>query len=81
MSQSVVLRDLAELARYKDDFAGGPEATVATPVATPPPVLDDQPDQLVQAILRSGRELQRLGEQDAAARREAETVLEQHRRL
>ncbi|MGE3073940.1 MAG: hypothetical protein AB7N24_11825 [Dehalococcoidia bacterium] len=81
MSQSIVLRDLAELARYKGEFAGDPEPTVATPVAPPPPVLDDQPDQLVQAILRSARELQRLSEQDTAARREAETILEQHRRL
>ncbi|MCK6563606.1 MAG: hypothetical protein L6Q80_02520 [Dehalococcoidia bacterium] len=81
MSQPVVLRDLAELARYQDEFASDPDPTVATPVAPPPPVIDDQPDQLVQAILRSARELQRLSEQDAAARREAETVLEQHRRL
>ncbi len=81
MSQSVVLRDLAELARYKGEFASDPEPTIATPVAPPPPALDDQPDQLVQAILRSARELQRLSEQDGAARREAETVLEQHRRL
>ena len=81
MSQSVVLRDLAELARFKGEFARDPEPTIATPVAPPPPVTDDQPDQLVQAILRSARELQRLSEQDAAARREAETVLEQHRRL
>jgi hypothetical protein len=83
VNQPVVLRNLAELARYQDVFAAGPEPepTISTPVATPPPVLDDQPDQLVQAILRSARELQRLSEQDAAARREAETVLEQHRRL
>ncbi len=83
MSQPVVLRDLAELARYQDEFAADPEPepTIATPVATPPPVLDDQPDQLVRAILRSARELQRLSELDAAARREAETALEQYRRL
>ena len=81
MSQPVVLRDLAELARYKGEFSGDSEPTITTLVALPPPVLDDQPDQLVQAILRSARELQRLSEQDAAARREAETVLEQHRRL
>ncbi len=81
MSQSIVLRDLAELARYQDEFASDPEPTIATQVAMPPPALDDQPDQLVQAILRSARELQRLSEQDGAARREAETVLEQHRRL
>ena len=60
MNQSVVLRDLAELARYKDQFAGDPEPTVATPVAPPPRVIEDQPDQLVQAILRSARDLQRL---------------------
>ncbi|HMS71502.1 MAG TPA: hypothetical protein PKB03_00570, partial [Baekduia sp.] len=35
----------------------------------------------MRAILRSARELQRLSEQDSAARREAETILEQHRRL
>jgi len=81
VSQPVVLRDLAELARYKGEFASDPEPPIATPVALPPPVTDDQPDQLVQAILRSARELQRLSEQDAAARREAETVLEQHQRL
>ncbi|MGE0600645.1 MAG: hypothetical protein AB7J35_05250 [Dehalococcoidia bacterium] len=81
MSQSIVLRDLAELARYQDEFASDPEPTIATQVAMPPPALDDRPDQLVQAILRSARELQRLSEQDGAARREAETVLEQHRRL
>ncbi len=81
MKQPVVLRDLAELARYQDEFASDPEPTIATQVAMPPPALDDQPDQLVQAILRSARELQRLSEQDGAARREAETVLEQHRRL
>lgn len=81
MSQSIVLRDLAALARYQDEFASDPEPTITTSVAMPPPALDDQPDQLVQAILRSARELQRLSEQDAAARREAETVLEQHRRL
>lgn len=81
MSQPVVLRDLAELARYQDEFTADPEPIIATPVAKPPPVLDDQPDQLVQAILRSARELQRLSEQDGAARREAETVLEQHHRL
>ncbi len=81
MKQPVVLRDLAELARYQDEFASDPEPTIATRVAMPPPALDDQPDQLVQAILRSARELQRLSEQDGAARREAETVLEQHRRL
>ena len=81
MSQSIVLRDLAALARYQDEFASDPEPTIATQVAMSPPALDDQPDQLVQAILRSARELQRLSEQDGAARREAETVLEQHRRL
>jgi len=81
VSQSIVLRDLAALARYQDEFASDPEPTITTSVAMPPPALDDQPDQLVQAILRSARELQRLCEQDGAARREAETVLEQHRRL
>ncbi|NJD66846.1 MAG: hypothetical protein FIB00_16680 [Chloroflexi bacterium] len=81
MNEPVVLRGLAELAQYRDEFVAEPEPTTATQVATPPPVIDDQPDQLVQAILRSARELQRLSEQDAAARREAETILEQHRRL
>ncbi len=81
MNQPVVLRDLTELAQYRGEFASDPEPTIATQVAMPPPAFDDQPDQLVQAILRSARELQRLSEQDGAARREAETVLEQHRRL
>ncbi|MBE7518343.1 MAG: hypothetical protein HS107_03770 [Thermoflexaceae bacterium] len=81
MKQPVILRDLTELARYQDEFASDPEPTMATQVAMPPPALNDQPDQLVQAILRAARELQRLSEQDGAARREAETVLEQHRRL
>ena len=67
MSQPVVLRDLTELAQYRGEFASDPEPTITTKVAMPPPTLDDQPDQLVQAILRSARELQRLSEQDGAA--------------
>jgi hypothetical protein len=81
VNEPVTLRGFAELAQYRDEFVAEPEPTPTTQVATPPPVIGDQPDQLVQAILRSVRELQRLTEQDAAARREAETVLEQHRRL
>jgi len=81
VNEPVVLRGFAELVHYRGEFAAEPEPSTATQVATPPPVIDDQPDQLVQAILRSARELQRLSEQDAAARREAETILEQHRRL
>lgn len=81
MNEPVVLRGFAELAQYRDDFASEPEPSATTTVETPPPALDAHPDLLVQAVLRSARELQRLSEQDAAARREAETILEQHRRL
>ncbi|MBE7520640.1 MAG: hypothetical protein HS107_15500 [Thermoflexaceae bacterium] len=82
MNEPVVLRGLAELAHYRDEFAKDPEPPIPPLVASsPPPDLDANPDLLVQAVLRSARELQRLSEQDAAARREAETILEQHWRL
>ncbi|MCZ2109630.1 MAG: hypothetical protein LC118_08695 [Dehalococcoidia bacterium] len=81
MSDPIVLRGFAELAQYRAEFAAEPEQSPPIEVAPPPPVVDDQPDQLVQAILRSARELQRLSEADAAARSEAETVLEKYRRL
>ncbi|MCZ7576296.1 MAG: hypothetical protein M5U18_04300 [Dehalococcoidia bacterium] len=81
MNEPVVLRDFSALARYRDEFAKEPEPSPSTAVAAPPPALDAHPDLLVQAVLRSARELQRLSDQDATARREAETVLEQHRRL
>ena len=80
MSQPVVLRDLTELARYKGEFVSEPEppAPAATPI---PPALDTHPDLLIQAVLRSARELEHLTERDASARREAETVLSHYRRL
>lgn len=81
MNEPVVLRGFAELAQYRDEFVTEPEQSPPPQVAAPPPALDTSPDQLVQAVLRSARELQRLTEQDASARREAETILEQHRRL
>jgi len=81
VNEPVVLRGFAELAQYRDEFAAEPEPSAPTTVETPPPALDAHPDLLVQAVLRSARELQHLSEQDAAARREAETILEQHRRL
>ncbi|MCC6387427.1 MAG: hypothetical protein IT302_08600 [Dehalococcoidia bacterium] len=81
MNEPVVLRGFAGLAQYRDEFAAEPEPSVPTPVETPPPAFDANPDLLVQAVLRSARELQRLSEQDSAARREAETILEQHKRL
>ncbi|MBI2766251.1 MAG: hypothetical protein HYX53_10110 [Chloroflexi bacterium] len=80
MKQPVVLRDLTELARDKGEFVQEPEPP--TIVATPtPPALDAHPDLLIQAVLRSERELEHLTERDAAARREAETVLSHYRRL
>ncbi len=80
MSQPVVLRDLTELAQYRGEFVREPEPL--PPAATPvPPVLDAHPDLLIQAVLRSARELEHLTERDAGARREAETVLGHYRRL
>lgn len=81
MNEPVVLRGFAELAQYRDEFAAEPEQSPSSQVAPPSPDLDTSPDQLVQAVLRSARKVQRLTEQDAIARREAETLLEQHRRL
>ena len=46
--------------------------------AVPP---DADPDALIQAISRAARELQRLADTDASARREAEDVLAAYRRL
>ncbi|MCC7090288.1 MAG: hypothetical protein IT295_14115 [Dehalococcoidia bacterium] len=80
MNQPVVLRDLTELAHYRGEFAQEPEPP--TIVARPtPPALDAHPDLLIQAVLRSARELEHLNERDASARREAETVLGHYRRL
>ncbi len=44
-------------------------------------MLDAHPDLLIQAVLRSARELEHLTERDACARREAETALGHYRRL
>jgi hypothetical protein len=82
VSQPVVLRDLAELARYRGEFANEPDppSPAATPAPTPS-ALDAHPDLLIQAVLRSARELEHLTQRDAAARREAETALDHYRRL
>lgn len=79
MSQSVVLRDLTELAQYRSEFASEPEHTPAE--APVPASFDAHPDLLIQAVLRSARDLEHLTERDASARREAETVLSHYRRL
>lgn len=82
MSQPVVLRDLTELAQYRAEFAKAPDSPA--PAATPapmPPSPDAHRDLLIQAVLRSARELEHLTERDASARREAETVLGHYRRL
>ena len=80
MTRSIVLNELADLERYRDEFATDPEPVQPAAVA---PVLspDADPDVLIQAIIRAARELQRLNDFDASARREAEDVLTHYRRL
>lgn len=80
MTKSIVLTELTDLARYRDEFANDTpviEAVPQTPVVPP----DADPDALIQAISRAARELQRLADTDASARREAEDVLASYRRL
>ena len=80
MTKSIVLTELSDLARYRDQFANDTPAVEAVPQppAVPP---DADPDALIQAISRAARELQRLADTDASARREAEDVLATYRRL
>lgn len=80
MTKFIVLTELSDLARYRDEFANDTpavEAVQPTPVVPP----DADPDALIQAISRAARELQRLANTDASARREAEDVLATYRRL
>ncbi len=82
MNQHIVLRDLTELAQYRGEFAKAPDTHAPAATSAPTlPVLDAHPDLLIQAVLRSARELEHLTERDASARREAETVLGHYRRL
>ena len=80
MTKSIVLTELSDLARYRDEFANDMPAAEAVP-PTPIVPLDADPDALIQAISRAARELQRLADTDASARREAEDVLATYRRL
>ena len=80
MTKSIVLTELSDLARYSDEFANDTPAVEAVP-PTPAVPPDADPDALIQAISRAARELQRLVDTDASARREAEDVLATYRRL
>jgi hypothetical protein len=80
VTKTVVLTELSELARYRDEFANDTPAVEAVP-QTPVVPPDADPDALIQAISRAARELQRLADTDASARREAEDVLATYRRL
>ncbi len=80
MTTSIVLTELSDLARYRDEFANDTPAVEAVP-QTPVVPPDADPDALIQAISRAARELQRLADTDASARREAEDVLATYRRL
>ncbi len=80
MTKSIVLTELSDLARYRDEFANDTPAVEAEPQTTAVPP-DADPDALIQAISRAARELQRLADTDASARREAEDVLATYRRL
>lgn len=80
MTKSIVLTELSDLARYRDEFANDTPAVEAVP-PTPAVPPDADPDALIQAISRAARELQRLADTDASARREAEDVLATYRRL
>ncbi len=80
MTKSIVLTELSDLARYRDEFANDiPAPGAAQPTSVVPP--DADPDALTQSISRAARELQRLADTDASARREAEDVLATYRRL
>jgi len=80
VTKSIVLTELSDLARYRDEFANDMPAIEAVPqtLAVPP---DADPDALIQAISRAARALQRLADTDDSARREAEDVLATYRRL
>jgi tetratricopeptide (TPR) repeat protein len=80
VTKSIVLTELSDLARYRDEFANDTRAIEAVPPThvVPP---DADPDALIQAISRAARELQRLADTDASARREAEDVLATYKRL
>ncbi|MCL4230945.1 MAG: hypothetical protein KJ053_05150 [Dehalococcoidia bacterium] len=80
MTKSIVLTELSDLARYRDEFANDTPAVEAVP-QTPVVPPDADPDALIQAINRAARELQRLADTDASARREAEDVLATYGRL
>ena len=80
MTKTIVLTELSDLARYRDEFANDTPADEAVP-QTPAVPPDADPDALIQAISRAARELQRLADTDASARREAEDVLAAYRRL
>src|SRR6185312_14926973 len=72
--------ELSDLARYRDHLAND-TPTAETVPSTPAVPTDADPDALIQAISRAARELQRLADTDASARREAEDVLATYRRL
>ena len=80
MTKSIVLTELSDLERYRDEFANDTPAVKAVP-QTPVVPPDADPDALIQAISRAARELQRLADTDASARREAEDVLATYQRL
>lgn len=80
MTKSIVLTELSDLARYRDEFTNDTPAVEAVP-QTPVVPPDADPDALIQAISRAARELQWLADTDASARREAEDVLATYRRL
>lgn len=80
MTKSIVLTELSDLARYRDEFANDTPAVEAVP-PTPAVSPDADPYALIEAISRAARELQRLADTDASARREAEDVLATYRRL
>jgi hypothetical protein len=80
VTKSIVLTELSDLARYRDEFATDAPAVEAVP-PTPAVPPDADPDALIQAISRAARELLRLADTDASARREAEDVLATYRRL
>ena len=68
MTKSIVLTELSDLARYRDEFANDTPAVEAVQ-QTPVVPADSDPDTLIQAIGRAARELQRLADTDASASR------------
>lgn len=79
MTKSIVLTELSDLAQYRDEFANDTPAMEAAPRPIVPH--DADADALMQTVSRAARELQRLADTDASARREAEDVLATYRRL